>query len=951
MVTGRHGGAGEFGRASAIFSWPGSRPGRLALARAGSAGYAGFLGLHETPLRMSFSRLLRWLAHLLFLLPVAAFACTGAVNIEIRHSGLYALDYQDLAAQQPGLAGCPVADLVLENRGKPVPLRMIDNGDGRFGSDDRLEWIGDHLRGPQSWFDSYSTNNVYLLSARPGPHARITDLPAPPADAATAALTRTLHLEQENLMIRLDQRQHKPGEEPDLWQWAKLTHADPEPFKTEFDLPDVDVRAGAATLRLNFRGISNIARSYDPKYEPMPDHMVEIRLNGELLKRASWDGRDEVAEHLEVRSALLKPTGNALTLSVPKRPVAWQSGFDAVDVIMFNWIEFDYALAGHLAAEAPPLGASGGNSQAIAVTWQGEGAPPALTGDDGYRRLPETSGGARVRYAAAKEGVTLYAADRFQTPVAVRAHGAADWHAPAAGYDYLIVSHPSLIEAIEPLAEFHRKRGMRVAVIDIDAVYDEFNFGITHPRAVRNLVDHAWHNWPQPRPRFLLLVGDASFDIGHDTYNDLAYAKFANHPQELLPGQFSGIPATTYEEVGEHTGVRNLIPTWQYPSPEGQSASDNWFGAVDGDDYHPVVAVGRFPVTKPAEVSAIVEKTINYMTRPQPGIWRRDVMFITDESAHFKKASDEIASTIGQKGFIADKIYASPEEADNLAHQSAIKDGLNAGQLLVHFIGHGGRYIWRTGPPDLRKNHDLFTLDDVSDLENGGRLPMILSMTCYSAPFDNPTEDSIGERFLREADKGAVAVFAASWRNAPSTAFSTSLVKELLEPGATIGEAIVAAKKSIKDRTLVEMYNLLGDPAVVLERPRADARMQRSSDAWKPAVLVSLPGPRFHGLVAVDWLDEARELISTTVHRSEQVAFSLPIPAFAEGKTAHYARLYANNELSGLDATAGLDLTAYVEPAGTGWRDWLGFGESAAPADTIMRHYFDRAVPSPSGED
>ena len=24
---------------------------------------------------------------------------------------------------------------------------------------------------------------------------------------------------------------------------------------------------------------------------------------------------------------------------------------------------------------------------------------------------------------------------------------------------------------------------------------------------------------------------------------------------------------------------------------------------------------------------------------------------------------------------------------------------------VLHFIGHGGRYIWRTGPPDLRKNN------------------------------------------------------------------------------------------------------------------------------------------------------------------------------------------------------------------------------------------------------
>jgi hypothetical protein len=893
---------------------------------------------------MSLSRLLRGLARLLCLLPLPAFACTGALNIEIRDSGLYALDFDAIADRQPGLGGCPIADLALHNAGNPVAMRVIDNGDGRLGKDDRLEWVGEHLRGPQSWFDTYSTLNVYVLSAGPGPHPRITDLRPPAGDDRAATLVRDLHIEQENLMIRLDQRQHKPGEEPDLWQWAKLTHADPTPFSTEFDLPDLAAAAGEATLRLNFRGISNIARSYDPKFEPMEDHVLEIRLNGELLKQASWSGRDEVEEGLSVPAALLKSSGNRLTFHIPKRPVAWQSGFDAVDVIMFNWMEVRYAVNGTLAADALPLTASDASAQPISLDWQGAGDAPALIGEDGIRRLPEAGADGRVRYAGAPAQLRLHPAHRFLSPVSLRARSDANWRTPSMGYDYLIVSHPSLMQAIEPLAEFHRMRGMRVAVIDIDDVYDEFNSGITHPRAVRNLVQHAWHDWPEPRPRFLLLVGDASFDIRHDTYNDLAYAKFANHPQELLPGQFSGIPATTYEDVGEHTGVRNLIPTWQYPSPEGQSASDNWFGAVDGDDYHPVVAVGRFPVTKPAEVSAIVKKTIDYMTRPQPGIWRRDVMFITDESDYFKKASDQIAGSIGNQGFITEKIYASTEEADNLAHQSAIKDGINSGQLLVHFIGHGGRYIWRTGPPDLRKNHDLFTLEDVSKLENGGRLPMILSMTCYSAPFDNPTEDSIGERFLREADRGAVAVFAASWRNSPSTTFSKSLFKELLAPGATIGEAIVRSKKTLDDRTLVEMYNLLGDPAVVLERPRADGRMQRGSDTWKSSVLVSLPGPRFQGLVAIDWLDEAREVISTTVHRSEATEFSLPIPRFEEGKSVRYARLYANNELSGVDATSGLDLQAPWEPSGFRLPDWMRFWESAPPADTIMRHYFDRSV-------
>jgi hypothetical protein len=226
-------------------------------------------------------------------------------------------------------------------------------------------------------------------------------------------------------------------------------------------------------------------------------------------------------------------------------------------------------------------------------------------------------------------------------------------------------------------------------------------------------------------------------------------------------------------------------------------------------------------------------------------------------------------------------------------------------------------------------------------------------MTCYSAPFDNPTEDSIGERFLREADKGAVAVFAASWRNSPSTAFSKSLVDELLVPGATIGEAIVRSKKTLNDRTLVEMYNLLGDPAIVLERPRADARLALDADPWRPAVLVSLPGTRFGGLVAMDWLDEQNTLLSTTVRRADETVFSVNIPKFPDGKHAKFVRLYANDERSGQDMSAGLSLAAIGKrhPTGLRWPDWLRRAPAPAAADTLKRDGFDEPAAALAGND
>jgi len=883
-------------------------------------------------------------------LPLPALACSGQLRIELEHAGVYALDHAAIVAAQPGLADCAVDALQLTQNGSEVPLRVVAAGP-RFADGDRIEWIGQPLHGPESWYDPFSVNNVYLLGAAPGAHARMRDADAGTGGAGRATLERDLHLEQENLMIRLDQTQQKPGEESDVWQWAKLTQVDPQPFETTFDLPDLDARGGVK-LTLNFRGLSELSAPPKRKADKPDDHQVEISLNGRVLATPSWNGRDEVRRDVEVPPALLKARGNVLRMRVPKRALPWDASSNVVDVVMFNWLEARYPLAGDLDGGQLPLRVRGEAARPLELAWRGAGTP-VLYGSDGVRRPGRALGGGRYAFAPAAAGTELLPAldGQLARPVALRAAKGEEWRQPARGYDYLIVSHASLIDAVRPLAEFHERRGLSVAILDVDAVYDQFNHGIVHPRAIRNLVDAAYHRWPS-KPRFLLLVGDASFDIRHDAYNDGAYAKWTN--QELLyPNAFGTIAASSYANRPKRTAERNLIPTWQYPSPEGQSASDNWFGAVDGDDWHPVVAVGRLPVVEPAEVRAIVDKSIDYMSKPQLGSWRRDVMFITDEIDSFKKASDEIATALGKEGFVADKVYASPKESDNLSHQNAIRSGIDDGRLLVHFIGHGGRYIWRTGPPDLHKNHDLFTLDDVSSLKNGARLPMVLSMTCYSAPFDNPTEDSIGEKFLREPGKGAVAVFAASWRNSPSPAFSKGVIEELLKPGATIGEAIVRAKKRSNDRTLVEMYNLLGDPAVVLERPRDEARVARDGGRWNDGVLIDLGVPRFDGNVTVDWLDAKGARLVSSEYRSRDARFRLPVPAALHGQVGK-VRVYAASPTTGRDMVGGVDFappaparSLYARLAGW-WREATRppYKPPVRRPDTISILDFDSPAPA-----
>ena len=840
-------------------------------------------------------------------LPVYAHACSGRVHIELREAGVYALEQAAIVAAQPGLADCRSEDLELTQRGREVPLRIVGDSAGRLVAGARLEWVGEPLHGPQSWFDPYSAVNVYILSASPGAHARM-QVPPPATGARAGTLSRRVHFEQENELIRLNRLTMKPGDEPDFWQWAKLTHADPKPFTFEFDLPDLS-RGGAApatiAATLDFRGISYINKPHKEGEKSTPHHVVDVTVNGKRVASLQWDERFESLQQITLPRVLLKAEGNVLGLQVPVRHAAGDAENPIVDVVMFNWFELAYPIEGDLGASAASFSVApaAAKTPALVELAGAKAEPVALYGSDGKFFAATPVGTERHRFSGVTPGIELYplVGNAFLAPVLVRAVADQDWR-DGGGHDYLIVSHPSLIDAIGPLAEFHRRNGLKVAVIDVDQVYDQFNDGISHPVAIKNLIDYARAHWAV-QPRYVLLVGTASFDIRESG------KEVSMQPADFDPR--TGVSFIKRNDVRANPSGRNLIPTWQYPSDGGQAASDNRFVATSDKDYHPALAIGRLPAVTAEEVAAIVRKTMNYSSASDVGSWRHRVMFIANENSSFQSSSDQIARDVGAQGFSAEKIYGNQAEGDNLAHQAAINDGLNKGELLVHFIGHGGRFIWRTGPPDPNKNHDLFTLADVSNLHNGTHLPMVLSMTCFSAPFDNPGEDSIGERFLLEPDRGAVAVFAASWTNAPNADFSRKLVRELIKPGQTIGDAIVVAKQEMNDPIMVEMYNLLGDPALVLERPRERIDIVRSGDRWQDRITVRVPERGFGGEVTVDWVDAAGNPVDSKTYEARDAQFQLAVPS----PEAAGVRIYAANFLTGRDALGTFDLRPAPPPA------------------------------------
>lgn len=853
------------------------------------------------PRRLAFRPVLAALA-LSAALPAAAGGT--AFHLEIADSSAYQVTWEALAALAPEALGeVDSHRLRLSAGGEPRALHVDDGGDGRFGPGDRITFFGERLHGPQSWFDTYAVHNVYRLEVDGAGDGAVAAPARPAAAGAPAPLRRSLHLEEENLQIRLNNQWVQPGEEPDLWFWAKLTQIDPEPFRTRFALPDL-AGGGTVRLRLGFRGLSEVWVA-DPADKP-DDHVVEVRLNGEAVGTARFQSRHVHELEIAVPAGRLRESGNELELQVPRRPAP--NGGDAiVDVVMFNTLSADYPIDGSLDETPLPITVAADGEVVLAATGV---ASLALYGRDGRRAEGTAGADGRWRFGPLAAGEYQPVPDgAYAVPARLRPAADNRWRDVDAGYDYLMIGHATLLPEVAALAQHYTNMGMRVARVDVEDLYDEFNHGIVHPRAIRDFIRHAWHDWPAPHPRFVLLVGDASFDIRSDRVEDARYAKWATM-ELLIPGQFGEIPGQHYQGTDKIGARRNLVPTWQYPSEEGHSASDNYFVAIDGDDWLPDLAIGRLPVVEPAEVAEIVAKTIRYYASPDFGDWRRRTLFATDTSSYLQQASDRIAEGLQSEGFQPLAVYPGEDERDNEAHIGTLKQAINEGQLLVHFIGHGGRYIWRTGPPDLTRNHDLFTLDHVANLDNAGRLPMVLSMTCYSAPFDHPSADSIGERFLREPNKGAIAVFAASWRNSPIPQFSQAAIDELMVPGAHIGEALMRAKRTLTQpgqRTLVETYNLLGDPAVVLQRPSLPFEVEPRMQAPRPHLALSLNGSGpANGMVAVEWQDEDGKIVARS--RRELRGSRLLVPAPAAARDARSAVVHVVDYGSRRDGLARSDL-------------------------------------------
>ena len=501
------------------------------------------------------------------------------------------------------------------------------------------------------------------------------------------------------------------------------------------------------------------------------DHHLIITLNGERLGEDRWDGKGRHIINLSIPAGALSET-NELILTSPG-----DTGAPA-DLVYLDKVRISYQRQLLLNSEQLIFST---DHQTISI--ENETGRPTWVWD-----VTEPGNPVQLMDVSSQEKAIV-----FQEPDAAQRSYVVFTNEqlkpasidlappllepPAEGADYIIIAHPSLAEAIQPLANYRMEQGLRTAVVTTEQIYLKFGEGMQSPDAITDFLRWAVESWPKPAPRFVLLAGDASYD-----------------PLNYLDAPY-----------------KNLIPSAFVSTTEmGETASDNALVDLNGDGWQDM-AVGRFPAQTPDDIRAMVEKTIAFETSRPEGDWINQMLFVADnDSSNFEAFNTDHIAML-PPGIRAEDLLIAP---DRDIHKELIAK-LDEGRGLVSYMGHGAIDIWA--------QEEIFKNEDVPLLRQGGRLGIFLVWACLNGYFQHPSQISLGETLLITPEKGAVAGLFPTGQTFTNDQWvmADALFGGALFEQSTIGEAFMEAAHALSpdvagQRDIINTFLLLGDPALQL---------------------------------------------------------------------------------------------------------------------------------------
>ena len=701
-------------------------------------------------------------------------AVSDILIVEIEKAGITELTFQDLLD-----AGFPVAqvnphNLQLTHKGSQVALEWEGDVDNNFETGERLLFFAN----PET--NRWTTFDTYLLSESSSAGQRMTERSANPTSTQVGTPNVKLVFE-ENIY-------YSPncfcGSTPlardgDRWVWNDLDISEPETtFRRYYnDLPNVDPSiAGLLTVWLI--GYTDTIQTID--------HHVEVYLNGTLLGLVEWDGKKAVQAQFDLPSGLLKTNDNELALNLPgisgiSKEGMWLDAYQIQYGLQNVNLDEAVIFSGEQIPRAYNLNlASNTGLKAYQVT--NPDLPLRLTDvqiNSNTISFKDPSSMGPQDYAATTEnGIQTPSKLRLQSKLpTVGANG-------FSGAEYIAISYSDFISSISPIINYRQNQGLSTLIQDVQPIYDNYSDGIPSPQAIRDYLEDAYMNWPVT-PIYILLVGDGTYDPKH--YD-------SNSTDTFIPPYLVD------------------VDPWA-----GETASDNRFVAVDGNDNLPDMLLGRLPVNSTGEAGIIVQKILAYENSPVSGDWPQDMVFVADNAdtaGDFPANSNTLAAYV-HSPFQTEKIYHT-DTTSTSETRSRILHSLNAGSGITVYSGHSSVHQWAI--------ENFIHYNDIASLSNGSRLPILVEATCFTSFFQIPDLSTLDEGLLRHDSGGALAVWGPSGMGLPDG--HLKLVEGFIQSiyqhnQRDLGQAIQAGRLHLATQAsaysaLIDTQTLLGDPAITL---------------------------------------------------------------------------------------------------------------------------------------
>ncbi len=712
--------------------------------------------------------------------------------------------------------------LELFNNGISIPIDVVDvNNDGIFNSGDYFQFVG----GPAKPVDQFTRMNIYNLTnvywfsyqADTLNYYKYKDGTPSGITPIIANSIKTLRWETDRFFQRLG---HAVNNQRDYWYWGDAEAINGTPtYRFEFSLEDsiwsdFVIEKPQVKMSVGLHGLTDISCG------SQNGHNTTVYFNTKPIGSINWNAQESA---LFEKNFLLayNTLGGGDTAQIFadafQSIIVQQNGNNCTDtttdITLINYLEFQYwrwhrVNSNYFYFTSPP----NDFGENIYYLWRwlrdnikvyipdrGELIPNALVTNDADLS---------VRFMDTISVQTDYyciADDYFSSPDSINHNiSPSDLRNTANGADYIIITHPLFKSAADRLAEFRSNNlsgfsSPRVKVVDIFDIYTEFSYGLLNPFALRDFAKYVFENWQQPAPSFIVLLGDASYD---------------------------------YRNI-EPTSRKNFIPSIPYHGYTfGQLPSDNSIAAVSGNDLAPDIAIGRLSCETLEEANILVDKIVNYPI-DNSKLWKENVILLASGLSYqdqidlqFNNYSKKLENLhLKPNGINTTKVFNYPEAGDSafIGGGPRMREEINKGATVVTYYGHGGGGQW-----DL-----IFTMDDISELDNGARLPFISSITCYTAHFDNAT--SFGETFTRILNKGAIGFWGSvslTWWPTGAN-MNDSLFKQIFDHrNYVIGSSILStlASNGIGFSSMIPQITYLGDPAVELAIPKAPDFEVKSSD-------------------------------------------------------------------------------------------------------------------------